>query len=187
MRSTCKGIQGQDGKSRSNNSAIGARVDVKTGLSVSSTSWACPRARSPSPPLRIHAGLGSNSTVDWLRITWPDAVLQAELELPADQVTKITELQRKVSSCPHLFAWNGTRYEFVSDFGGMGGLGYLTGPGTYSPPDASEYVPCAQSGAARRRVRPAGRWNPSRKSCIWTRSSCWPLTTPRTRWSTRMR
>jgi len=136
-----QGLQGQDGKSRSNNSAIGARVDVKTGLICQQHVVGVPSGPVASPPLRIHAGLGSNSTVDWLRITWPDAVLQAELELPADRVTKIPELQRKVSSCPHLFAWNGTRYEFVSDFGGMGGLGYLTGPGTYSPPDASEYVP----------------------------------------------
>jgi hypothetical protein len=79
--------------------------------------------------------------VDWLRITWPDAVLQAELELPADQVTTIAEVQRKVSSCPHLFAWDGTHFEFICDFGGMGGLAYLVTADTYSPPDATEYVP----------------------------------------------
>ena len=37
-------------------------------------------------PYRIHAGLGEYAQVDWLRIIWPDGVLQAELELPADQV-----------------------------------------------------------------------------------------------------
>ena len=94
-----------------------------------------------SAPLRIHAGLGSQATVDWLRVTWPDAVLQAELELPADQIVKVIEIQRKVSSCPHLFAWNGSYVEFVSDFGGMGGLGYLAEPGVYAQPDSTEYVP----------------------------------------------
>jgi len=54
---------------------------------------------------------------------------------------KVVEIQRKVSSCPHLFAWNGSHIEFVSDFGGMGGLGYLTAPGVYAPPDSTEYVP----------------------------------------------
>ena len=136
-----QGTQGQDGKSRSNNSAIGARVDIKAGMISQQYVVGVPSGPVASPPLRIHAGLGANSTVDWLRITWPDAVLQAELELPADQRTTITEVQRKVSSCPHLFAWDGTHYEFVSDFGGMGGLAYLIGAGTYSPPDATEYVP----------------------------------------------
>jgi len=79
--------------------------------------------------------------VDWLRITWPDAVLQAELELPAGQVMNIAELQRKVSSCPHLFAWDGSHFEFVSDFGGVGGIGHLVAPGVYGKPDPTEYLP----------------------------------------------
>lgn len=135
------GTRGNDQKSRSNNSGIGARIDLRTGtvsqqFVVGSTSG--PVAQ---PPLRSHFGLGNNTTVDWLRITWPDAVLQAELELSADQVMRITEIPRKVSSCPHLFAWNGQGYELVSDFGGMGGMGYLAGPGRYPRPDPTEYVP----------------------------------------------
>jgi tetratricopeptide (TPR) repeat protein len=135
------GIRGADQKSRSNNSAIGARIDLKTGtvsqqFVVGSSSGPVAQA-----PLRIHLGLGSHTTVDWLRITWPDAVLQAELELATDQVLRISEIPRKVSSCPHLFAWNGQGYELVSDFGGMGGMGYLAEPGLYPKPDPTEYVP----------------------------------------------
>ena len=83
-------------------------------------------------PLRVHAGLGDNPKIDWLRIVWPDAVLQAEIELAADRVATVTELSRKTSSCPYLFAWNGSRFEFVADFGGVGGLGYLSSPGVYA-------------------------------------------------------
>ncbi len=136
-----QGTREQDGKSRSNNSAIGARVDVRTGLISQQHVVGVPSGPVASGPLRVHAGLGTYATVDWLRITWPDAVMQAELELPADQVVKIVEIQRKVSSCPHLFAWNGSHVEFVSDFGGMGGLGYLAAPGVYPQPDPTEYVP----------------------------------------------
>ncbi|UCG57766.1 MAG: ASPIC/UnbV domain-containing protein, partial [Phycisphaerales bacterium] len=100
-----------------------------------------PSGQNSMPAHRIHAGLGPYAKVDWLRIIWPDAVLQAELELTADQVITITELQRKTSSCPHLFAWDGTHFEFVSDFGGMGGIGYLVSPGVYAKPDPTEYVP----------------------------------------------
>lgn len=136
-----RGIQGEDGKSRSNNSAIGARIDIKAGLISQQHVVGVPSGPVASPPLRVHAGLGAHAQVDWLRITWPDAVLQAELELPADQTVTIAEIQRKVSSCPHLFAWDGSHFAFISDFGGMGGLGYLTAPGVYAPPDSTEYVP----------------------------------------------
>jgi len=136
-----RGTRGQDGKSRSNNSAIGARVDIKTGMVSQQHVVGIPSGPVASPPLRVHAGLGPHATLDWLRVTWPDAVLQAELELPADQLLEVVEIQRKVSSCPHLFAWNGSFVEFISDFGGMGGLGYLAEPGVYAQPDSTEYVP----------------------------------------------
>jgi hypothetical protein len=116
-------------------------VEVKTGAIIQQFTVGACAGPVASPPLRVHAGLGDNTKVDWLRILWPDAVLQAELELPAERVTKITELQRKTSSCPYLFAWNGNRFEFVADFGGVGGLGYWVGPDTYACPDPTEYIP----------------------------------------------
>jgi tetratricopeptide (TPR) repeat protein len=135
------GIRERDDKTRSNNSAIGARVEIKTGSVFQQYVVGISSGQVAVPPYRIHAGLGQYSKVDWLRIMWPDAVLQAELELPADQVMTITELQRKTSSCPHLFVWDGTHFEFVSDFGGMGGIGYLSTPGQYAKPDPTEYLP----------------------------------------------
>ena len=134
------GTRLRDGKSRSNNSGIGARVEIKTGALSQQYVIGAASGAVAMPPYRIHAGLGRNTKVDWLRITWPDAVLQAELELAADQVMTITELQRKTSSCPHLFAWNGSHFEFVSDFVGMGGIGYLLADGVYAKPDPTEYV-----------------------------------------------
>ena len=136
-----RGTREQDKKTRSNNSAIGARVEIKTGSVFQQYVVGASSGQVALPPYRIHAGLGQYSKVDWLRIMWPDAVLQAELELPADQVITITELQRKVSSCPHLFVWDGTHFEFVSDFGGMGGMGYLVAPDEYAKPDPTEYLP----------------------------------------------
>ena len=135
------GSREQDKKTRSNNSAIGARVEIKAGTISQQYVVGSSSGQVAMPPYRIHAGLGEYAKVDWLRIMWPDAVLQAELELSADQVITITELQRKVSSCPHLFAWNGSHFEFVSDFGGMGGIGYLLAPDSYAKPDPTEYLP----------------------------------------------
>ncbi|NLH16670.1 MAG: CRTAC1 family protein, partial [Phycisphaerae bacterium] len=134
------GMREQDKKSRSNHSAIGARVEVKTGAVYQQFTVGGATGAATTGPLRIHAGLGSNTKVDWLRIIWPDGVLQAELEVPGNQVLPLRELQRKTSSCPHLFAWDGIRYAFVGDFGGMGGLGYLAEPGVYARPDSTEYL-----------------------------------------------
>ena len=92
------------------------------------------------PPLRLHAGIGAETQVQWLRILWPDSALQAELEIGGDQLVSVLECNRRPSSCPHLFAWTGRHFEFVSDFGGVGGLGYRTGPSSFAPPDATEYV-----------------------------------------------
>jgi tetratricopeptide (TPR) repeat protein len=136
-----RGTRQQDGKSRSNGSAIGARVEVKTGAMYQQFVVGIPSGPVAMPPLRIHAGLGDLQKIDWLRIFWPDGVLQAELELAGNQVTTVEEIPRKVSSCPHLFAYNGSHFEFVCDFGGVGGLGYLSAPGMYAPPDPTEYVP----------------------------------------------
>lgn len=136
-----QGTAGNDQKTRSNNSAIGARVEIKTGGVLQQFVVGGATGPVSQAPLRVHAGLGEHAQVDWLRILWPDGVLQAELELPADRVSPVTELQRKPSSCPYLFAWNGEHFEFVSDFGGVGGLGYWIAPGRYATPDPTEYVP----------------------------------------------
>ncbi|MHC4963162.1 MAG: CRTAC1 family protein, partial [Planctomycetota bacterium] len=135
------GTRQQDQKSRSNNSAIGARVEVKAGNISQQYVVGIPTGPTSLAPYRIHAGLGSYTNIEWMRIIWPDGVLQAELEIPADQVIEITEIQRKTSSCPHLFAWDGSRFAFISDFGGMGGVGYFLGqPGQYAKPDPTEYL-----------------------------------------------
>lgn len=138
------GKRPQDSKARSNHSAIGARVEVKTGAVFQQFVVGGSSGPVAMAPLRIHAGLGDSPTVDWLRIIWPDAVLQGEVEMVADCTTVVEQVPRKASSCPYLFAWTGEQFEFVADFGGVGGLGYLVAPGQYAPPDPTEYLPLPQ-------------------------------------------
>jgi tetratricopeptide (TPR) repeat protein len=134
------GARKQDNKARSNGSAIGARVEIRTGPVYQQHVVGATSGPVAMPSLRVHAGLGDRDKVEWLRIVWPDGVLQAEVDVPADRVVRIEELPRKVSSCPVLFAWDGERFQFVSDFGGKGGLGYLLAPGRYAPPVPREYI-----------------------------------------------
>ena len=135
-----RGTTSKDKKTRSNNSAIGARVEIKTGAMSQQFLVGTTSGPVAMAPLRIHAGLGDHAKIDWLRILWPDAVLQAEVEVAGDRIMALTEVPRKTSSCPYLFAWNGLRFEFVGDFGGVGGLGYMIEPGVFAPPDPTEYI-----------------------------------------------
>ena len=135
------GKRPQDQTARSNNSAIGARVEVKSGAHFQQYVVGGTAGPVASLPLRVHAGLGEHAKVDWLRILWPDAILQGEVELAANRVLQIEEDSRKPSSCPFLFVWDGTRFTFVSDFGGVGGLGYYLGNGQYALPDPTEVLP----------------------------------------------
>ena len=68
-------------------------------------------------------------------IDWSDGVLQTEMDLESgERLTSIAETQRQLSSCPVLFSWDGEAWVFVSDFLGVGGIGYALGPGQYNEP-----------------------------------------------------
>jgi tetratricopeptide (TPR) repeat protein len=143
----------------SNKSAVEAKVEMRAGslyqkLEVYST--------SPAPaPADLIFGLGKREMPDVVRVLWPAGIVQAETEFAAHQniasfiSLNITELDRKPSSCPYLYTWNGERFEFVTDFMGGGEMGYLEEPGVsepgavatgsrrparYNTPDPDEYV-----------------------------------------------
>ncbi len=107
-----------------NKSAIGTKVEVFSGglrqkFEVYGSSG---YLGQNSPYLTI--GLGQAKVADVLRLTWPTGVLQDEIEVPANKVQNIQELDRRGSSCPTLFAWDGTRYELVGDMLGAGVVGH---------------------------------------------------------------
>jgi Tfp pilus assembly protein PilF len=120
----------------SNRSAVGAKVELRAGslrdrFEVSA-------ATPPAVPADVVFGLGYRSRADVVRVLWPSGILQAEPD-PARAAT-IVELDRKPSSCPFLFTWNGTRFEFVTDFMGGGEMGAWLAPGVRNAPDPDEYV-----------------------------------------------
>ena len=124
----------------SNRSAVGAKVDLRAGslrhrIETSATTPAI-------APADVLFGLGARPVADVVRVLWPAGIVQAETELPAKGalVATITELDRKPSSCPFLYTWNGSRFEFVTDFLGGGEMGYWVAPGVRNVPDSDEYV-----------------------------------------------
>src|SRR5262249_47842800 len=70
----------------------------------------------------------------------PTGVLQDEVEIPIGAPRRITEIDRRGSSCPVLFAWDGAQYRFVSDMIGAGVVGHWIAPGERNIADPTEYM-----------------------------------------------
>ncbi|HXY38379.1 MAG TPA: FG-GAP-like repeat-containing protein [Vicinamibacteria bacterium] len=127
----------------SNKQAVGVKVDIRAGSLRQrlETSDAVPMAA----PADLLFGLGSRPLPDAVRMIWVSGIVQTEIEMGQPAAGKraslaVTELDRKPSSCPYLYAWNGTRFEFVTDFLGKGEMGYYEAPGVRNVPDPVENV-----------------------------------------------
>ncbi len=74
--------------------------------------------------LYLTIGLGQAKEADVVRMLWPTGVLQDEIGVAANTPQNITELDRRGSSCPTLFAWDGQEYKLVGDMLGAGVVGH---------------------------------------------------------------
>jgi hypothetical protein len=125
---------------RSNLDGVGTWVvaqagDLWTGQEYTTLSAGLGQSRQP-----VLLGLGRFPTADVLRLRWPDNVWQAELNQAAGGPFIIPEKNRKTSSCPILFTWDGKRFVFVTDFLGAGSVGEQGPDGSTRPPRPEESV-----------------------------------------------
>jgi tetratricopeptide (TPR) repeat protein len=86
------------------------------------------------------AGIGSSEHADMVRMLWPTGVPQDETEIGTKTSLAITELDRRGSSCPTLFAWNGKKYEFISDVIGAAVVGHWVSPTAKNKADPDEWI-----------------------------------------------
>jgi Flp pilus assembly protein TadD len=84
--------------------------------------------------------LGASARVDTVRITWPNALIQNEVNQAVNRVAAIREAPRLAGSCPMIFTWDGRGFKFVTDVLGVAPLGASAGDGVYFPVDHDEYV-----------------------------------------------
>lgn len=85
--------------------------------------------------------VGDTATVDTVRITWPNGLIQNEVRQATNQAHLYEEAQRLSGSCPMIWTWNGHEAQFITDVLGVAPLGASNGDGTYFPVDHVEYVP----------------------------------------------
>lgn len=123
-----------------NKSAIGTKVEVFSDGNRQKFEIAGSNGYlgQNSPYLTI--GLGRAKQADIVRMLWPTGVLQDEVEVAADREHKFMEIDRRGSSCPTLFVWDGHEYRLVADMIGAGVLGHWVGPGQRNVPRPTEYV-----------------------------------------------
>ncbi len=123
-----------------NTSGIGTKVEVFAGVLRQKVEVHGATGYMGQNAPTAHFGLGNNAEADAVRMLWPTGVPQDEVELAARQTHVIGESDRRGSSCPVLFCWNGETYGFVTDAIGAGILGHWVAPGQRNVSDPTEYV-----------------------------------------------
>ncbi len=125
---------------RSNADGIGTKIEVRAQAVSQRREVRTTSGYLSQDDLPVHFGLGGATASDYVRFLWPGGVKQIELDLPAAAVTSVEELNRKGTSCPVLYAWDGERIRFVTDFLGGSALGNFLAPGVFNTPDTTEVV-----------------------------------------------
>jgi hypothetical protein len=123
-----------------NKSAIGAKVEVFADGVWQKFEIAGASGYLSQGAQQLLAGIGSAEHADMVRILWPTGVPQDETEVATKNSLSITELDRRGSSCPTLFAWNGKKYEFISDVIGAAVVGHWVSPTAKNNADPDEWI-----------------------------------------------
>src|ERR1700735_5620464 len=123
-----------------NKSAIGTKVEVFAGGNRQKFEVAGSNGYLGQNSPYLTVGLGDSKEADIVRMLWPTGVLQDEINAAGDKEQKFLEIDRRGSSCPTLFVWNGERYQFVADMLGAGVVGHWVGPGQRDIPRPVEYI-----------------------------------------------
>jgi len=123
-----------------NKTAIGTKVEVFSSGHMQKFEVAGGSGYLSQGSTEILAGLGQAESADVVRLLWPTGVPQDELDVAANKPVALQELDRRGSSCPVLFAWDGTKYQFVSDVIGAAVVGHWVSPTSTNKADPDEWV-----------------------------------------------
>ena len=122
-----------------NKTGIGTKVEMSAGALQQKWEITGASGYLGQGSTEVLAGLGSERGADVVRLLWPTGVLQDEIEIPALKTDRITEIDRRGSSCPIVFVWNGKKFEFLADILGPGIVGHWIAPNQHNTPDPEEY------------------------------------------------
>jgi tetratricopeptide (TPR) repeat protein len=123
-----------------NKLALGTKVEVFSDGTLQKFEVAGSSGYLSQGPTDILVGLGQSDHVDVVRMLWPTGVPQDEIDVAAGKPLVLKELDRRGSSCPVLFAWDGKEYRFVSDVIGAAVVGHWISPSARNESDSDEWI-----------------------------------------------
>jgi tetratricopeptide (TPR) repeat protein len=123
-----------------NKTALGSKIEIFSNGHWQKWELAGASGYQTQSPPQILVGLGDSPGIDLLRILWPTGVLQDEIDLPKTQVIAMKEADRRGSSCPVLFAWDGHKYKLVTDVIGAAVVGHWFTPQRRNIPNPGEWI-----------------------------------------------
>ena len=123
-----------------NKSAIGTKVEVFSAGNDQKFEIAGSSGYLGQNSTDIVVGLGDAKEADVVRMLWPTGVLQDEIEVAGNREQKFLEIDRRGSSCPTLFVWDGHHYQLVGDMLGAGVVGHWVGPNQRNIARPQEYI-----------------------------------------------
>ena len=123
-----------------NKTALGSKIEIFANGHWQKWELAGASGYATQAPPQILVGLGDSPGIDLLRILWPTGVLQDEIDLPQTRVIAMKEADRRGSSCPVLFAWDGHKYRLITDVIGAAVVGHWFTPQRRNIPNPGEWI-----------------------------------------------
>jgi hypothetical protein len=123
-----------------NKSGIGTKLEVFSGSDWQKFEVTGASGYMGQGSMEILAGIGQVNDADIVRLLWPTGVPQDELNMASAKPVALKELDRRGSSCPVLFAWDGTKYSFISDVIGAAVVGHWVSPISRNHADTDEWT-----------------------------------------------
>jgi Flp pilus assembly protein TadD len=123
-----------------NKSGIGTKVEVLAGGQWQKFEVAGGSGYLGQNSLQVIAGIGQATRADVVRLLWPTGVPQDEIDVDPSKPLVLHELDRRGSSCPVLFTWDGRQYKFISDVIGAAVVGHWVSPNATNRNDPGEWI-----------------------------------------------
>jgi len=123
-----------------NKTALGTKVEAFSNGNRQKWEIAGASGYLSQGPPEILVGLGDADGIDLLRLLWPTGVPQDEISVARKPEVLYTEADRRGSSCPVLFAWDGKKYVLVTDTIGAAVVGHWFSPSRRNIPDSDEWI-----------------------------------------------
>lgn len=117
---------------RSNGSGFGVRLEL------TADDWRTSRTVKTLP---VEIGVGKHRVLDTIGTHWSDLRLRmVKIDTTPKNPLVLNELELPTGSCPNLYAWDGTRFRYVTDLLGASPAGLRLTDDRFIDADTDEYV-----------------------------------------------